>query len=41
METENESNPVNQNSYQYYFTSSRQFIDGKETGETVEKKEKL
>jgi len=27
--------------YEYYFTSTRQLKDGKETGETIEKKEKI
>jgi len=33
--------PAANEAYQYYFTSTRSLKDGKETGETVEKKEKV
>lgn len=42
MEVEGERVPsIANDSYKYHFTSSRQLKDGKETGETVEKKEKI
>lgn len=44
MEVENErksKQPATDDVYEYYFTSTRSLKDGKETGETVEKKEKI